>query len=201
MDQPYGGEMFLWSAFLVLWNRFFAVLYAVIMATSKSEGFAPAAPWWKFLAVSLSNVFASMCQYEALKFVSFPVQMLGKSFKMMPVMCWGMVISGKRYGLMEWLVALCITGGVTEFLMTGSISSSHHTGTSWKGLVLLLVFLVLDGFTSTFQEKLFKEHKTTKYNQMMYINFFSMTVSFITLCVSGELVPSFRFAATHPQLM
>merc|ERR1719254_114283 len=159
MDQPYGGEMFLWSAFLVLWNRFFAVLYAVIMATSKSEGFAPAAPWWKFLAVSLSNVFASMCQYEALKYVSFPVQMLGKSFKMMPVMCWGMVISGKRYGVVEWLIAFVITGGVTEFLMTGPVSSHSGHGNSTKGFMLLLLFLALDGFTSTFQEKLFKEHK------------------------------------------
>ena len=57
--------------------------------------------------MSLSNVYASSCQYEAgvvfgevvvgcpnvrpsrvkaLKYVSFAVQMLGKSFKMMPVM-------------------------------------------------------------------------------------------------------------------
>lgn len=79
---------------------------------------------------SLSNVLATTCQYEALKYatsmqvccpcpqvarqrrfecstgqlapyvafssltqVSFPVQMLGKSFKMMPVMLWGIVIS------------------------------------------------------------------------------------------------------------
>ena len=71
--------------------------------------------------VSLSNVIASTCQYEALKHVSFVVQlhggikyishvlsslsaayhsvhhrMLGKSFKMMPVMLWGMAMSGKR---------------------------------------------------------------------------------------------------------
>merc|ERR1719382_1700184 len=106
-------------------------------------------------------------------------------------MCWGMAISGKRYGVSEWLVAFCVTGGVTEFLMTGSISSSHGEGNSYKGILLLVAFLLLDGFTSTFQEKLFKEHKTTKYNQMMYINSFSMLVSFITLCVTGSLVPSF----------
>ena len=70
--------------------------------------------------VSLSNVIASTCQYEALKHVSFVVQlrdgtrmarvyevvrlclgplwlrMLGKSFKTIPVMMWGMVVSGKR---------------------------------------------------------------------------------------------------------
>ena len=66
--------------------------------------------------VSLSNVIASTCQYEALKHVSFVVQlpggtgmarvyevlrapwlrMLGKSFKTIPVMIWEVVVSGKR---------------------------------------------------------------------------------------------------------
>jgi hypothetical protein len=32
--------------------------------------------------------------------VSFAVQMLGKSFKMMPVMIWGMIISGKSYSIL-----------------------------------------------------------------------------------------------------
>merc|ERR1719401_1725191 len=203
MDQPYeAGAMFGYSAFLVLWNRFFAVIFAVVMSGVRQESFMPAAPLWKFLAISLSNVFASMCQYEALKYVSFPVQQLGKSFKMLPVMCWGILIAGKYYGFSEWMVAACVTGGVTEFLMTGSISSSHSTGTSWKGLVLLLVFLLLDGFTSTFQEKLFKDHKTTKYNQMMYINSFSMLVSFITLCVTGKVGVAFAFAfVQHPALL
>ena len=36
----------------------------------------------RYAAVSISNVAATTCQYEALKFVSFPVQMLGKSSKM-----------------------------------------------------------------------------------------------------------------------
>ena len=68
--------------------------------------------------------------------------MLGKSFKMMPVMVWGIIISGKTYGslddsynvmpsnppifmptirgMRDWSVALAVTLGCTEFLMTGS---------------------------------------------------------------------------------
>ena len=36
---------------------------------------------WKYLLVSMANVYATTCQYEALKYVSFTVQILGKSFK------------------------------------------------------------------------------------------------------------------------
>jgi adenosine 3'-phospho 5'-phosphosulfate transporter B2 len=58
----------------------------------------PAAPLSNYAAVSLSNVAATFCQYEALRHVSFPLQTLGKCAKMMPVMLWGTLIMRKRYG-------------------------------------------------------------------------------------------------------
>merc|ERR1740127_450940 len=102
---------------------------------------------------------------------------------------------------MDWLIALAVTGGVTEFLLTGNISSKHSHSSGF-GLILLLLFLGFDGFTSTFQEKLFKDHKTSKYNQMMYINSFSAVVSFLTLCCTGAVGKAFRFAfVDHPALL
>merc|ERR1719453_1810399 len=119
--------MFTDSVFLVLMNRTVAVVFAICMAIGKGESIVNKAPLWKYIAISFSNVYASTCQYEALKFVSFPVQMLGKSFKMMPVMVWGIIVSGKTYGLSDWLIAAAVTGGVTEFLMTGPISSGDES--------------------------------------------------------------------------
>merc|ERR1719442_308248 len=166
--------------------------------TFNGESYRNSAPLWKYLAISFSNVYASTCQYEALKYVSFPVQMLGKSFKMMPVMVWGMIVSGKRYGATDWLIAAAVTGGVTEFLMTGPISSSDDESSSVYGLLLLGGFLLLDGFTSTFQEKLFKEHVTSKYNQMLYINLGSCVISSFTLIASGRIGHAIAFATSHP---
>merc|ERR1719356_1974917 len=120
---------------------------------------------------------------------------------MMPVMIWGIIISQKRYGWQDWAVAAAVTGGVTEFLMTGSIKAKHSTGTGAYGLFLLLVFLGLDGFTSTFQEKLFKQHSTTKYNQMFYVNSFSCIVSLTTLLASGKAGEALRFCGVHPAIM
>merc|ERR1719198_1950585 len=118
------------------------------MVAAKSENVVNSAPLWKYLAISFSNVYASTCQYEALKYVSFAVQMLCKSFKMMPVMIWGMLIVGKSYGMRDWAVALAVTLGSTEFMMTGPTSSSD-TSNSLYGFIFLLAFLVLDGLTST----------------------------------------------------
>jgi adenosine 3'-phospho 5'-phosphosulfate transporter B2 len=201
MTVPYGGELFKISVFLVFCNRLAAVVFAFAMITIKGESYVNTAPFWKYLAVSLSNVYASACQYEALKYVSFPVQMLGKSFKMMPVMVWGMLISKKSYGVSDWLIAAAVTGGVTEFLMTGQIDSESNAGSSVYGLGLLGCFLLLDGFTSTFQEKLFKEYKTTKYNQMLYVNLGSVAVSTITLVLTGGVGDALGFCAAHPEFV
>merc|ERR1719246_402692 len=197
MQHPYDGALFEYAIFLVFLNRVGAVLFAACMARASGENLRNNAPLWKYGIISFANVYASACQYEALKYVSFAVQMLGKSFKMMPVMVWGMIVSGKRYGATDWLIAGAITGGVTEFLMTGPISSSDDSSSTY-GLMLLGGFLALDGFTSTFQEKLFKEHVTSKYNQMLYINLGSCIISSFTLIASGRLTHAIGFATSHP---
>jgi len=201
MTVPYGAEMFTVSVFLVFCNRVIAIMFAAGMIWQKDESITCVAPFWKYLAISLSNVAASTCQYEALRYVSFPVQMLGKSFKMMPVMVWGLLISQKRYTAFDWIVALAVTGGVTEFLMTGSIDAKHSVGTSSYGLLLLACFLLFDGFTSTFQEKLFKDYKTSKYNQMLYVNLGSAMVSIGSLLASGMLQTAIGFCFAHPSFV
>jgi adenosine 3'-phospho 5'-phosphosulfate transporter B2 len=203
MTVTYGGpngQLFEYSVFLIFINRVAAVIYAIAMALFYKESLQNKAPLWKYLLVSLSNVYASTCQYEALKYVSFAVQQLGKSFKMMPVMIWGMIISQKRYNLLDWLIAAAVTGGVTEFLLTGP-TSSPAGGSCFKGFLFLLGFLALDGFTSTMQERLFKEHKTSKFNQLMYVNMLSSIVSLITLICTGTLIPCLNFFGTYPKII
>eukprot|EP00401_Gymnodinium_catenatum_P007966 CAMPEP_0117475742 /NCGR_PEP_ID=MMETSP0784-20121206/9953_1 /TAXON_ID=39447 /ORGANISM="" /LENGTH=312 /DNA_ID=CAMNT_0005270001 /DNA_START=122 /DNA_END=1060 /DNA_ORIENTATION=- len=200
MSMPYGNPpmRFTDSVFLVFCNRAVAVLFAAVMVGCKGESYRNTAPLWKYVTISFSNVYASSCQYEALKYVSFPVQMLGKSFKMMPVMLWSMVVSGKHYSFQDWLVACAVTGGVTEFLLTGPITNNTDTGSSAKGLLYLAAFLALDGFTSTFQERLFQEHVTSKFNQMLYINFGSCMISSLTLLATHNFDEAINFTVAHP---
>jgi len=198
MTIPFGAEMFTVSAFLVFSNRVVNVAYAGSMVKIHGESLGTQCPLWKYAVISLSNVAATTCQYECLKYVSFPVQMLGKSFKMMPVMLWGIAISGKKHSITDWAVALCVTLGVTEFCMTGPMSSpTDSTGSSFKGVLLLLMFLFFDGLTSTFQEKLFKEHDTSKFNQMFYVNGCSAVVSLVTLLAMGNFWSCLAFCARH----
>lgn len=204
MSYPYGHDMFTFSVFLVMLNRLFGLAFAAIMIFFKGEAMTPQAPIWKYCAVAITNVCASACQYSALRWISFPVLSVAKSFKMFPVMMWGIAISGKKYGLTDWLLALGVSIGVSMFVLTGSVAAPDvmpSETTDIIGIALLAGFLMFDGFTSTFQEKLFKEHCTSTHNQMLYINLAGSIISLCTVYGRGNLTLSAVFCREHPLLL
>lgn len=203
MALPYGEEFFACTLFLVFLNRAGAVALAFVCALYNGELITPAAPLWKYALTSLSNVGGTTCQYESLKFVSFPVQMLGKSSKMLPVMAWGMCLSKKPYTAKDWLIAVAVTGGCTLFLAGGDIGSMRNPaqGAAYVGLFLMVGFLFCDGFTSTFQESIFRSHHCTVYNQMLFTNLVSAGFVAGVLVASGGFKDSVAFAARHPEFL
>jgi len=198
MTQPYDQEVFDSSLFLVLCNRLLAVVCSLAAILCRGESLQNAAPKWQYALVSMSNVGATACQYEALKYVSFAVQMLGKSFKMLPVMIWSMNISGAQYGYMDWSCAAVVTLGVAEFLLEGPTESRRsQTATTGLGYLFILGFLIFDGATSALQEKLFKEHRTSRCNQMFYVNLFSSLLSSVLLLLTGSAGSATNFFLEH----
>merc|ERR1719370_2175918 len=75
------------------------------------------APLFKYSYCSLSNILSSWCQYEALKYISFPTQVLAKASKIIPVMLMGKVVSKRKYEYYEYVVAVLITVGMVAFLL------------------------------------------------------------------------------------
>jgi len=68
------SERFTNSQFLVFMNRIFALCVAVLVIVVQRRLTAHQPPLYKYSYGSFSNILSSWCQYEALKFVSFPVQ-------------------------------------------------------------------------------------------------------------------------------
>jgi adenosine 3'-phospho 5'-phosphosulfate transporter B2 len=210
MQQPYydpsdesklSPEYFRSSAFLVLNNRVIAVLIAIIMLCIRSESLRNKAPIHKFALVSVSNTVATFCQYEALKYVSFPTQTLGKCGKIIPVMILGMTLSGKQYSWKEFLIAIVVTAGCALFVLTGADTTHKEKNDTIYGLLLMVLYLFSDGFTSTLQEKLLKGTDVSTYNQMLYVNLCSAVLSLASLLFTSELISSLDFSYAHPDFL
>jgi adenosine 3'-phospho 5'-phosphosulfate transporter B2 len=181
---------------------------AAAVLAYKRAGVAPVAPLPAYAAVSLSNVIATTCQYEALRYVSFPVQTLGKCGKMIPVMLWGRVILGRRYGASDYAVAAAVTAGATIFLLGGDLTSaaaSKHgkpsADTSMYGIALMAGYLGFDGFTSTFQDKLFKGYAMETYNQMLWVTACSALLSAAWLLGDSSMSEAIGFVTRHPEAL
>lgn len=205
-DEPDGedGEYFKNTLVLVFANRFSAAFVAAIVLLVRGDfsELKNKAPLYKYFMISFSNVIATSCQYEALKWVTFPTQTLAKCCKMIPVMIWGTAMSGKKYGPVEYGVAIFVALGCTVFLVSGNIKAKKASAEdSWFGLLLMLGYLAFDGFTSTFQEKLFSGYQMTIYNQMLYVNLCSGFMSMGFLVASGKVMDSIAFLTKYPAVI
>ncbi|MBA0866340.1 hypothetical protein Goshw_020166 [Gossypium schwendimanii] len=123
MRVPYGlnKEYFKYSLFLVFCNRITTSAVSAVFLLASKKALVPVAPIYKYCLISVSNILTTTCQYEALKYVSFPVQTLAKCAKMIPVMIWGTFIMQKTYKGFDYLVAFLVTLGL---LLQGHLLSA-----------------------------------------------------------------------------
>lgn len=119
MRVPYGvnKEYFKYSLFLVFCNRITTSAVSAGSLVASKKALDPVAPVYKYCLVSVTNILTTTCQYEALKYVSFPVQTLAKCAKMIPVMIWGTFIMQKKYKGFDYLVAFLVTLGCSIFIL------------------------------------------------------------------------------------
>ena len=201
MTKPYEtGELFRSSKFLVFANRILALFAAWAMMCYTGEPVARCAngaPLYKFSYSSVSNIMSSVCQYEALKFVSFPTQVLAKSCKMVPTMLMGYVVSRRVHACFEYVVAMGVTAGAAMFKLFETNDAPVKNTELW-GIILITVYMVCDSFTSNWQSAVFKEYKVSSTAMMLYANLFSSAFTALGLVLTLEGVTVYAFLVANP---
>ncbi len=189
------------SQFLVFANRLLALVVSGVYISIAEQPYHTAA-FYKYSYSSFSNIMSSWCQYEALKFVSFPTQVLCKASKMIPVMLMGKVVSGKSYPYSDYAVAVVLSFGTSLFLLSHNTDHARHDQpTTVVGLVILLGYMIFDSFTSNWQSALFKKYKMSPMQMMFGTNVFSSLFTFCSLVQTGGLVRALSFTTTHPDFL
>lgn len=187
------------SQFLVFVNRILAFLmsglYLIIQRQPQHK-----APLYKYVFCSLSNIMSSWCQYEALKYVSFPTQVLAKASKIIPVMIMGKIISHTTYEYYEYVTAVLISIGMTLFMLDSS-DYKNDGATTVSGIILLGGYLLLDSFTSTWQSALFVEYGATSVQMMCVVNMFSCLLTAMSLFQQSSFPLIFSFMTKYPRFI
>ena len=157
----------------------------------------------------VSQMLAMAASNEALRYVSYPTQVLGKSAKMVPVMAGGLIIGGKSYSLSEYTQTALVTIGVCVFNFGGK--SKKGGGDSTYGLTLILISLVMDAVTGGLQDKVKAKTKTlnaeakgakpTMHESMLYTNLSGCLVAGVLAALAGHLTDGVAFCLKYPEVM
>jgi solute carrier family 35 (adenosine 3'-phospho 5'-phosphosulfate transporter), member B2 len=195
------------AAFCVFSNRFLAVIVALIAVRVKHGAFFAnnTAPLWAFTPCAFSNTCSSWSQYASLKFVSFPVQTVFKSSKIIPVMIMGKLLKGTLYPWGQYGEAVLITAGVAIFSLLSNTSKKEDedAATELYGLVLLIVYISFDSFTSQWQDKLYSQYgrpNVDTYQMMLGVNVSAICMTTAGLIVSRDIPVVFEFLQANPEV-
>jgi len=193
------------AAFCVFSNRFLAVIVAMIAVKIKHGSvFANnKAPLLAFTPCAVSNTVSSWSQYASLKFVSFPVQTVFKSSKIIPVMLMGKFLQNISYPFSQYIEAFFITVGVAIFSIS-SKSSDSDTTTNLVGLLFMLCYICSDSFTSQWQHRVYNTYGKANidpYQMMLGVNSNAIIITTIGLLVSGDYAKVYEFLLVNPHAL
>ncbi|CAF4717986.1 unnamed protein product [Rotaria sp. Silwood1] len=152
---------------------------------------------------SFTYLFAMLASNYALEFVSYPMQVLGKSIKPVPVMLLGVLVARKRYPLIKYFYVLLIVLGVVLFMYkkpkeTKVIDTGDLIGI---GEFLLFVSLVFDGLTGGIQDKIRDKQKVQAYHMMFSMNIWSCLWASIGILITGEMYGLYTFLKVYPHVI
>lgn len=205
MTREYTTGKFPSATFAVFSNRALAVLVAMIITMVQHKGqLGLPAPYYVFAPCALSNSLSSFGQYQALRYVSFPLQTISKSTKVIPVMLMGKVLNKKSYPAVDYLEAVAISMGVSIFSLAsdGGASASDdptHRDGALLGVCMLALYVVSDSFTSQWQTRVYQSHPGVDQFQMMWaVNSWAILMTLFALVTSGELLLTLRFLRDNP---
>lgn len=192
------------AAFCVFSNRFLAIIVAII-AVKIRHGAVVAnnvAPLVAFAPCALSNTMSSWSQYASLRYVSFPVQTVFKSSKIIPVMIMGRLLKGTSYPYSQYAEAFLITVGVAIFSVS-SKSSDSDTSTEIVGLLFMCMYICFDCFTSQWQDKVYVKYgrqNIDPYQMMLGVNSSAILMTTAGLIAGGDIPKILEFFKANPSV-
>lgn len=142
------------------------------------------------LKVACTHVGAMASSNCALRFVSYPTQVLAKSCKVVPVLLMR-ILRGFKWSFADILVVVSITTGISLFLLNQEdkkekpvaakvveveLTPEQELEQLWNGLFgygLLVLSLALDAFTAPHEEVIKKRFKPSVAQMMLHLNLWS----------------------------
>jgi len=199
-----GGQKFKSTFFMMVAERGINALVAVVFLVV-GGGSKCMVPVREIALSGGTQMMAMASSNEALRYVSYPTQVLGKSCKMVPVFLMGILIGGKKYDWTMYFQVAVVTAGVVVFNFGAPVKAGKGGGSdSSYGLGLIAFSLFLDGLTGGLQDKVKNTVKTlnpekgagaklSMFESMLYTNLSGAVIALVLCAATGQIQEGIEF--------
>lgn len=204
VTHTFKGDLFKFPLFLIAMNRTCAAVLSLVVLKFQGISVCDRRMLWTRYPAG-ANLLATLCQYQALYFIRFPVQSLLKSIKIIPVMICGKLFKNREYGWVDYAEAAFIT--VLVALFTYNFEGMHHLGWSKNGqhisvmtlgVILMAGYIVTDSFTSNAEDYIYQTQRLDPGQMLLGMQATSGIIAWTILLFSGQLNSAVDFIYWHP---
>ncbi|XP_031636441.1 solute carrier family 35 member B1-like [Contarinia nasturtii] len=219
---PYIGsdkkeEKFKHVTTLVGVNFIFSFIFMKVLDVLKPEEEKDKTKLWYYALASAANTSAMISSYSALRWVTYPMQVIFKSAKPLSVMMSGLLIC-KRYAIQRYFFVLIIVTGVVFFKyfeekpekkakdgqpIANEKTTKEESDIDYQmlGTALLLLSLFFDGLLGAVQDKVREKFAPSSRKFMLGMSAFGSLITSVVIIVTGEIVHVYEFIGRHPDIL
>ncbi|GAB1599985.1 adenosine 3'-phospho 5'-phosphosulfate transporter 2-like [Argonauta hians] len=172
------------------WYSVFSILESIL----KKEG-RRKAPLKTYSLLALISVTTIGLSNSSMGYLNFPTQQIFKSCKLIPVMIGGIIIQGKRYGVVDVLACISMCVGLALFTIADSTVSPNF---NLYGICMILMALCADAVIGNVQEKVLKRFNCSNIEMVLYSCSIGFVYILAALLITGNLFPAVYFCYEHP---
>lgn len=126
----------------------------------------------------------------SLEHLNYPMQIIFKSCKLIPVLIGSILIQKKKHNVMDFLAAFCMCIGLIFFTLADSKVSPKFSS---YGVLIISCALVFDAVIGNVQELAMKKHKAPNSEVVFYSYGIGFLYLFIYMLISGDFFSGFKF--------
>ncbi|CAJ0942042.1 unnamed protein product, partial [Mesorhabditis belari] len=128
-------------------------------------------------------------------YLNYPTQVIFKCCKLIPVLIGGIIIQGKRYGLIDVSAAILMSLGLILFTLADSRVAPIFEP---RGYIMISGALLADAVIGNVQEKNMKKYGASSNEMVFYSYSIGSVYIFVYTVLSGEFFSAFAFFWENP---
>ncbi|KAL7039329.1 hypothetical protein ACKWTF_009870 [Chironomus riparius] len=194
------GERFTCTLTLVAIECLCNLIFAKVILTRQSQSSDDKTPSYYYALAALSNLLSMVSSNMALRWITFPTQVIAKSAKPIPVMLLGVLIGRKSYPMRKYFHTLLIVIGVTIFMYKVDDDSARSESTI-LGQILILFSLFMNGISGVIQDRITSVGNPSAGAMMMWVNTWCTIILTIVISMTGEWIHFLKFTSSHPDII